>query len=163
MRWFWIFAVGLLLLAVQMGLVSNLEIPGGGPDLVLLLVIFLALYGPMEDAPIAGWLLGIAKDSLSAGTFGLHAVLFMVMAFLLSRIRADIFLEYNVSHAFNAAVSTFLAYLGAGVWHSLDGGRFFGILPTAAGVAVWNGLLAPLVFVAFFRLSRLLGTVRRPV
>ena len=162
MRWFWTFIIGLLLLAVQMGVISKLAVPAGGPDLLLLFVIFLALYGPMDDAPISGWLLGLAKDSLSAGTFGLYAVLFMALAFVLSRIRADIFLEYNISHAFNAALSTFFVYLGAGVWHSLDGGGILAMMPVVVGVAVWNGVLAAPAFYVFFRFSRLVNAARRP-
>jgi len=161
-RWIWTFVVGLFLLGFQMGVVSVLRPLGGGPDFLLLFVIFLSLYGPMDDAPIAGWLLGFAKDCLSVGTLGLYAVLYMAISFFLSRIRADIFLEYNVSHAFNAAVSTFVVYLGASLWHSLDGAPLGAMVLTSAGVALWNGVLAPLVFRLFFKFGRVLNTSRRP-
>ena len=162
MRWFWIVVLGLAVLALEMSLVSKMRGLGGGPDLLLLFVIFLSLYCPMEDAALSGWLLGLAKDSLSDGTFGLYAVLYMGLGFFLSRIRADIFLEYNVSHVANAAVSTMLVYLCVAVWRSMQGLPMFSMLPTIIGISVWNAVLAPAVFFVFFRFSRLLDAARRP-
>ena len=162
MRWLWIILVGVGLLALDVGVVCELRGLGGGPDLMLLFVIFLALYGPMDDAPISGWLLGLAKDSLSTGSFGLYAVLYMAIAFFLSRVRADIFLEYNISHAVNAAVSTLVVYLGACFWHWTQDLGFAGMAPVALGVSLWNAALAPPVFYVLFRFSRLLDVAARP-
>ena len=161
-RWFWIIVLALALLAIEMTIVSRVRSFGGGPDLVLLFVIFLSLYGPMDDAPLSGWLLGLAKDSLTDGTFGLYAVLFMALGFFLSRIRADIFLEYNISHVANAAVSTLLIYVAVAVWHSTQGLPVLSMLPVVVGVSIWNALLAPGAFYVFFRFSRLLDAARRP-
>jgi rod shape-determining protein MreD len=160
-RWFWIVLIGFLLLAFETGVVSQVRDFAWGPDLLLLFVVFLALYGPVEDAPISGWLLGIAKDALSAGTLGLFAVLFMGLSFLLSRIRADIFLEYNKSHVVNAALSTLLVYLGAAVWQWLEGTTALGLVGGVLGVSLWNAALAPFVFGLLFKLAGPLKTPRR--
>jgi rod shape-determining protein MreD len=162
MRWFWTIAIGVALLAFEIGFVSNFRQLGGGPDFVLLFVIFLALYGPMDDAPISGWILGLAKDSLSDGVFCLYAVLYMALGFFLSRIRADIFLEYNTSHVVNAAASTLLVYVGVSFWHWTESGGFFSMLPVAFTVSLWNAFLAPLAFWFFFKFSRFLDAARRP-
>ncbi len=162
MRWVWIIVIGLGLLALEVGVVPHARGLGSGPDLMLLFAVFLSLYGPIEDAPISGWLLGMAKDSMSAGTFGLYAVLFMVLSFFLSRIRADIFLEYNKSHIVNAALATLVVYTGASLWSWAEGSSILAMIPAAAGVCIWNALLAPLVFRLFFRFSRPLEVLRRP-
>ena len=162
MRWFWILIVGLVLLVLEVSVVAALRRFGGGPDLVLLFVVFLALYAPLEDAPLSGWILGMGKDALSAGPLGLYAVLFMGIAFFLSRIRADIFTEYNSSHMVNAGISTLLVCIGAALWHSLEGVPLSGLAASAAGVAVWSALLAPVVFRGLFLLSRPLEAARRP-
>lgn len=162
MRWFWICLIGFALLVIDVGAASHLRALAGGPDVVLLFAIFLALYGPVEDAPLSGWLLGITKDALSVGTFGLFAVLFMALCFFLSRIRADIFLEYNKSHIVNAGLATLACYLGAAVWHSIQGDPPGPVLASALMVAAWSALLAPVAFRLFFKCSRLLETARRP-
>lgn len=162
MRWVWVFFIGLLLLAVEIAVISRMRGLGGGPDLVLLFVIFLALYCPMDDAPLSGWLLGLAKDSLSTGTFGLYAVTYMAVAFILSRMRADIFLEYNISHVANAAASTLFVYVVAAVWEATQGMSMGAMFPTVIGVTVWNAVIAPGVFFVLFRFSRFLDAVRRP-
>lgn len=161
MRWFWVSLIGLVLLSVEVGSLANLRPFGGGPDLVLLFVIFLSLYGPADDAPISGWLLGLAKDCLSSGTFGLHAVIFMAVAFLLSRVRADIFLEYAKAHVVNAGSATLVVYLAAGLWRWFDGAAAAGTPGFVIGVTLWNALLAPAAFRVFFKFSRRLEAVRR--
>lgn len=161
-RWLWICIIGSALLVLEVGVVSRLRGLGEGPDLMLLFVVFLSLYGPVEDAPLSGWLLGIAKDGLSVGPMGLYAVLFMGLAFFLSRIRADIFLEYNKSHIANAGLATLLTYSCAGLWHWLGGTGAVSIVPAIVGVSVWNACLAPLMFRLFFGCSRVLETARRP-
>ncbi len=163
MRWVWIAAAGFVLLALEVGVAAHLKGFGGGPDLALLFVVFLALYGPLEDAPISGWVIGISKDMLSGGQVGLYAVLFMGLSFFLSRIRADIFLEYNKSHIVNCGIATLAVYLGAGAWYWVEGASIVGTAPLVLGVSVWNAALAPAAFWAFFKLSRALGTSRRPV
>jgi len=160
-RWIWICALGFALLVVQVGAVVHLAPLGGGPDLVLLFVVFLALYGPVEDAPLSGWLLGAGRDALSGGAFGLFAVLFMALSFLLSRIRDDIFLEYNTSHVVNAALATLLVYLAAAGYHLLEGAAAGVVLPASLGVAAWNGALAVPAFWLFWRFARALRTPRR--
>ncbi|MCD6405110.1 MAG: rod shape-determining protein MreD [Planctomycetes bacterium] len=162
MRWVWIIVIGLVLLVLEVGAASQLRGLGSGPDLMLLFAVFLSLYGPIEDAPLSGWLLGMAKDSMSAGTFGLYAVLFMVLSFFLSRIRADIFLEYNKSHIVNAALATLLVYTGASLWNWTQGSGILAMVPAVVGVSIWNALLAPLLFGVFFRFSRPLEALRRP-
>lgn len=151
-----------MLLVIDVGAAAHVRAVAGGPDVVLLFAIFLALYGPVEDAPLSGWLLGIAKDALSAGTLGLFAVLFMALCFFLSRIRADIFIEYNKSHIVNAGLATLVCYCAAAAWHSIQGVPLGSALGSALMVAAWNALLAPLAFGLFFRFSRLLETARRP-
>ncbi len=162
MRWVWIVVFGFALLAVEVGVISQLRPVAVGPDVVLLLAIFLAFYGPVEDAPLSGWLLGLGRDALSAGTMGLYAVLYMGLCFFLSRIRADIFLEYNKSHVVNAAFATFFCYLGSAAWHTLQGAPLGRAVLTALMVAGWNAALAPSAFWLFFNFSRPLETARRP-
>lgn len=154
--------IGFVLLVLEVGLVAHLRPLGGGPDLVFLFAVFLALYGPVEDAPLSGWFLGMGKDALSEGTFGLFAVLFMGITFFLSRIRGDIFLEYNKSHVVNAGLAAFVTYSAAGLWHCLEGADFPAMVVKELGVVVWTAALAPFAFRVFFRFSRLLETSRRP-
>ncbi len=161
MRWFWILLVALVLLAIDTAVVAQVREFAWGPDIVLLFAMFLALYGPVEDAPLSGWLLGMAKDSLSVGTMGLFAVLFMGLSFFLSRIRADIFLEYNKSHIVNAALSTLLVYTCAAVWQWLEGTSAAGLAAAVLGVTVWNAVLAPPVFWVLFKMAGPLETPRR--
>jgi rod shape-determining protein MreD len=161
-RWFWIVLAGFILLVLDVAAMPPLRLIGGGPDLALLLVIFLALYAPVDDATIAGWLIGLMKDSLSTGPFGVYTVTFMCVGFFLSRVRSDIFTESMPAHAANAGAATLAAYMCVCAWRWMDGSIFAAMAPTAVGVALWNAAFAPLVFGVLFRFGRRLGASRRP-
>jgi len=160
-RWFWIVLTGYALLVLEVSVVPVFRQMGGGPDLMLLFVIFLSLYGHVDDAPIVGWFLGLAKDSLSTGPFGLYAVLFLAAAFILSRIRSDIYLESGKAHAANAGVATLFVYLANCFWRWSEGGDLGAMVPVAIGVAIWNAAVAPLAFGIFLRYGRRMGASRR--
>ena len=160
MRWLWILLAGYLLLVLEVGLLQHLRGLGTGPDLVLLFVIFLSLYGPVEDAAISGWVLGASKDALSGGTFGLYAVIFMTLAFFLSRIRSEIFLEYNRSHIVNAAIATLLAYGAVLLWHLSGGSPFLPMVGGLVGTCIWNAVLGPVFFHIFLKFSGPLETAK---
>ena len=145
-----------------MGVVSHLRDVWTGPDLLLVFAIFLSLYGPVEDAPISGWLLGFAKDLLSTGSLGLYAVLFLAVSFFLSRIKTDIFTETIRAHAINALLGTLAAYLAAAAWRWTQGYAFADMLPEVFSTAVWNAAVAPVAFYVFFKWSRRLRVSRRP-
>jgi len=161
-RWFWIGVIGFFLLVIDVGVFSHIRAVAAGPDPVLLFAIFLAFWGPVEDAPVSAWLLGMGKDALSAGTMGLFAVLYMALCFFLSRVRADIFTEYNKSHMVNGGLATLFCYIAAACWHAIQGAPLGPALKAALMVAAWNALLAAPAFWLFFKFSRLLGTARRP-
>lgn len=162
MRWFCFALTGLLLVVLEVSVVPILRPMGGGPDLTLIFVIFLALYGPVDDAAISGWVLGFMKDSLSTAPFGLYSVTFLCVGFFLSRVRSDIFTESMKAHAANAGIVTLVVYMCACAWRSLDGGQFASMVPVAVGVSLWNAAFAPLAFGVFFRYARLLEASRRP-
>lgn len=162
MRWFWIAAVGFLLLVFDVGAVSHLRDAWTGPDLMLLFAIYLALYGPIEDAPLSGWMLGFAKDLLSTGTLGLYAVLFLTVSFFLSRVRTDIFTETIRARAINGGIGTLVVYLAAAGWRWTQGYAFADMLPEVFLTAAWNAALAPVVFHLFSKWWRRLKVPRRP-
>lgn len=162
MRWFWTLLLGAALLVLDVSVGAQLRALWGGPDFLLIFVVFLSLYCPADDAPIAGWLLGLAKDCLSAGPFGLYAVLFLCLAFFVSRIRADIFTETGKAHMVNTGLATLMVYTGAVLWMWTIGGGGVSLFRAAMGRVAWNALLAPFMFRLFFRFSAGLGASRRP-
>jgi len=95
------FAAVLFACAVLQGsLLFFIEVENCTPDLFLLLVIFLALYADKEQALLCAWIAGLARDISSAGRLGFHALLFMGAAFLIIRVRDEIYKEEHFTRMF---------------------------------------------------------------
>lgn len=86
------FALVILMCAlIQGSLLFFFQVNNSSPDLFLLFVIFLSLNVDSDRALLTGWIIGICKDISSAGRLGFYGFLFMVAAFLVVKIRDEIF------------------------------------------------------------------------
>ncbi len=85
------FAAALLLLAilVQLTVFGNLRLPGGGgPDLVLVVVVALALTGGPVEGMLGGFLAGLALDVAPPATHlvGQYALVFCAVGYAVGRV-----------------------------------------------------------------------------
>ncbi len=144
-------SVVLLLVAalVQVSVLSRLSLPGGTPDLVLLVVVGLALAsGPMTGA-LSGFFGGLLLDAIppSQSPLGSWALVLCLTGWVAGRLQdfAERSAWIPVAIVAVLAPATLLAYAGLGVL--LGDGRvttdaLLGSLPTAT---LYDVMLAPFV------------------
>lgn len=106
-RWTVLIAASFLLLALKFFVFSRIEIQGAGPDVLLILFVYVALFAPEGEALAVAWLLGLLADFTSCEVFGLFSTLYVLLAILLIRLREEIY----VDRVLLPAVFTFVASL----------------------------------------------------
>ncbi|MGI8695071.1 MAG: rod shape-determining protein MreD [Mycobacteriales bacterium] len=92
-REFWrlvLTGVGIVLtLALQTTVVSRLPLPGGRPDLLLVVVVAAALGGGVNVGVGIGFTVGLAADLLSPHPAGLLALIYLVVGLTVGRIDSE--------------------------------------------------------------------------
>lgn len=136
-------------------------IGGLRPDWVFVLVIFFALYARRSDAILAGWILGLGVDLLSAERLGLFALVYCLLAVGVNAIRDYVFLKHAGTHfvvtlaAGVLAQSAFVAYrCVTGSLASEGVGR---AIVFGCAVAVYSAAWAPPIHHLFLKVSGLFG------
>ncbi|HUW33030.1 MAG TPA: rod shape-determining protein MreD [Planctomycetota bacterium] len=85
------FLVLLLILAaavvIQTTVADLASIGPARPDVVVALVVYLALTYELREVFVPIWGLGILRDAFSAAPMGLHGLVFLVIALLISYVR----------------------------------------------------------------------------
>ena len=156
-----------LLVAViaQVSVVMRLSLPGGGPDLVLMLLATAALVlGPVNGA-LLGFLTGLFGDLLSTHVLGQTTLVFLLVGYLVGLVadateRSAVVALAAVSGA--VAVAT-LADVAVAALLGADGLASPGHTVVRALVtALYAALLTPFLFPAFTAGLRGIRRVRRP-
>ena len=132
------------------------------PDLFLLLVVFSASRAPRQRAPALCWLIGLAKDLLSAGPLGGYALLYLAAGFAILRVRQSA----NTRVFLVQALTAFLAAFATEGLHFLmvSVGEGFAIasgdVRTLFMSSLFTALLAPLCFWSLERFTMRRGPGR---
>jgi rod shape-determining protein MreD len=153
------FAAGLLLLAVliQLTVLNNVRLPGGGagPDLVLVVVVALALTGGPLEGMLGGFCAGLALDVAPPATHlvGQYALVFCLVGYAAGRIGSH--LEESAWApigvvAVGSAVGELLFALTGMIFGNLDitWSAVGHLLPSSV---VYDVLLSPFVLYAVVR------------
>ena len=153
--------VGYLAVVVQTTVVPLVSLGAVGPDLLLTVAMFLALFAPKHPALVGGWILGLAKDVTGGGPVGAWAVLFLAAAATLIEVRDLLFIQRALTQAALMAVVALpmnLAYVAAR-W-ALAGGRpTLTAVGLVVGCAVFTAVVTPPVVWFLGRFRRVLGLV----
>ncbi|HVQ94540.1 MAG TPA: rod shape-determining protein MreD [Mycobacteriales bacterium] len=103
-----------LAVVLQESVLARLPLPGGAPNLLVVLVVGVALAAGASAGMAAGFATGLLADLSSAHPVGVLALCFGLVGFLAGLLDADT--ERGVVRAFAvvavAAASTYLIYLG---------------------------------------------------
>lgn len=153
--------LALLALWVQTCILPSFHIRGARPDILLILAVFLALYGEDDHWPVRYWLLGLLKDIFSAGPLGLHALLFAFIGSGVGLIRGEVFREHPFTRAFTVFLAVLLANGGAATIHALRAENLWAgdLALCVFAEALTSAVLAP-VCMPFFMLFRSLLGIR---
>lgn len=160
MRW-WTFAIlAIVTLLIQSTLAPMLSIRGSWPDLLFILAIHYALWGPWPDVGLAGWLLGLLMDLQSHGRVGLHAFAFGGVAWAIYYVRRVLFRDHWLTQMLITFVFAGLVRLGVQMYDSIRSGagpEFSANVAPALGVALYTALLAPYIHWPLIRMHRWTG------
>jgi rod shape-determining protein MreD len=96
----WLLAIAAAALAVELTLLSNVAWAGARPDLLIPVVIFAALFAA-EPSHVLGtaWVAGLMRDLGTAGPLGQYALIYLVIAWILSGARTYLFREHPLTQA----------------------------------------------------------------
>lgn len=84
MRWFAYFILAYLILGLQLGLGAHMQFRGAAPNLVLLVVVFISLNAPRDEAMLGSLLLGAMQDLVTLQPMGLYALSYGLVAMLIT-------------------------------------------------------------------------------
>ena len=111
--------LGLIAATLQAGIVPAAELGGVKPDLVLLAVLFAALFAPARHVLPLAWFMGTLEDILSTGRFGIYGAVYLAMAYMVLDAREDLFREHPVTHLMVTLLHAFLVFVVVGLLSAL--------------------------------------------
>jgi len=91
MPWVTIISVILCISLIQTTLLHHISALGIQPDLFIIFLVFHSLNSKLERSVHSNWVIGLAKDCFTEGLFGLNTVLFVIMGYLISMIKDNIY------------------------------------------------------------------------
>ena len=164
MRWATFVIVAALLLTLQTAVVPFLEIRGVRPDLLIVGVVYFALYARSRDAFIAAWIIGFCADLMTLERIGLISLSYGLAALCVISIREYLF-RYRALTQFT--MTLFICLLVQTAWIAyrrimyapaqlIWTDWFFGALL----VSLYSALWAPPLHRMLLKFSRSLGIAR---
>jgi rod shape-determining protein MreD len=133
--WVRMAALGSLVFAVQTTLCADLRWHGAGADLVLLLVIAAGIAaGPVRGAR-TGFVVGLCFDLLLLTPFGLSALVYATVAFLVGFIEPHV---YRARHFVTPGVVGIASAIGSVLYAATSG--IFGVQDALTG-GIWRVVL----------------------
>ena len=163
MRWIRYAGILLVLTVLEVEMPALLRPFGAGPDLLVCFALALALHA--NDWRVFGpiWGIGLARDVMSLGPFGLYAILLGGGGIALWIARESLFRHHVLTLILTGAVFTYLLGLAALVRLLLAGGTpaLGGALGRLLVAALLTGVATPLVVKALLRTHLLEGFVPR--
>ena len=148
----WTVAAAFLLGVFETAILSHIQLLPALPDLILILVVYIALYNGTVAGITAGFLSGLIFDFLSLAPLGLHSFVFTAFGFFYGML----YRKYNVRRFFFPLILGLSAtFLKAGILlilHVLFGQsiQIYNLLAASFWIEVAeNALCAPLLFMLF--------------
>ena len=92
----WTVAAAFLLGVFETAILSHIQLLPALPDLILILVVYIALYNGTVVGIMAGFLSGLIFEFLSLAPMGLHSFVFTVLGFL----SGMLYRKYNIRRFF---------------------------------------------------------------
>jgi rod shape-determining protein MreD len=111
MRWLTFVVLGIVAVSFQTTTAVRLTLGGVRADFVFILLVHYALHGRHSSGVVAGWVLGLMMGLTSLEPPGLVALVYGVMALLISSLRDVVFTRHPLTHLTLTAVFCCLAQL----------------------------------------------------
>jgi rod shape-determining protein MreD len=145
--------IGLIVFVVailQVSAFSSISTAGGGPNVLLVLLVAIALLRGAVTGAVAGFAAGLIVDVATLGTLGVTALLLTLAGFWAGR--------YGETTGRARAHAPLAATLAATLFVELDEERGRAVLAALPAALIWNAALA---YPVFGLVRRLIGTTER--
>jgi len=157
MRWFPVFVLAYVAIGIQAGIAGEVRIHGFGPNLGLLVIVFVALGAPREQALLACVLIGAMQDLATQQAPGLYALSYGLIGWLIVGLQNVVYRQHPLTHATLVLLGGIVAALV--LWIH---GRILPRLPHASissllGTAIYTAILAVPALWALQRSRRAFG------
>jgi rod shape-determining protein MreD len=164
MRWISFILGALVVLTLQSVLGPRLQIAGARPDLLLVYVLFFALYGRRLHAVVGAWGIGAVADLMTVERAGLLSLTYFAAAAMVTLIRDSVFRYESVTQFAVVQLTGLVVQIGwlgyrIAIYPAFDppwGTAAVGALAAAA----YTALLAPLLYRLLLRAPALFGLPR---
>jgi len=144
---------------VQSTWFGAISVFGAIPDLSLVILVWLAYKNGPVEGPVSGFIAGFAEDCISASPLGFHAFVKTFVAAMAGLLHGSFYIDRIFLPLVMGFLATILKAVGAGFLVLLFGVKMqtYNFLDRILWVeAVYNGLIAPLVFLLLGLLKKVL-------
>ncbi len=148
MPWITIISVILCISLIQTTLLQHISVLGIQPDLFIIFLVFHTLNSKLERALYTNWSIGLAKDCFTEGLFGLNTVLFVIMGYMISMIKDNIYgrhLATQISVTFIISIIYNFLYLFM-FSMSFTSASLLPLVWKCPLIAIYNSIIVPPVF-----------------
>ena len=156
MRWIPVLLLAYIAIGIQLGISPEARIHGFGPNLGLLVIVFVALGAPREPALLACVLIGGMQDLATQQAPGLYALSYGIVGYLVVGMQNVVYREHPLTHATLVLIGGIIS--GGVIWIH---GRFPPgprvSMTLLLGTAVYTAILAPPALWAMQRGRRMFG------
>ncbi|MFH1422179.1 MAG: rod shape-determining protein MreD [Planctomycetota bacterium] len=163
MRWHIFCLVAFVFVALEAVFPAWLKFHGIYPEIVLMVCLFITLYGEPDKSLLACLFLGMLKDFFSVGRIGTYALIFFVVGFGTSWLRLYIYRERILPQIVVSFAFTFLANLLYVV--SLNFSLFHYPLSECWKIiffiSLYTSLVSPIIFFVLNKIKEHLGIAER--
>lgn len=158
MKWFPFAILTVVAIVLQTSATTMIQIQSIRPDLMFLLAVFYAMWGPWPDAAIAAWVLGLVVDLESLDRIGLHALCFGLAAFAIIKIRQVVFRDHAITQLLVTLVFTVLIHIVFGLYNRWGASsQEESIVWPALMTGIYTAALAPYLHWLLMRMGRWTG------
>jgi rod shape-determining protein MreD len=148
MPWITIISVILCISLIQTTLLQHISVLGIQPDLFIIFLVFHTLNSKLERSLHTNWSIGLAKDCFTEGLFGLNTVLFVIMGYMISMIKDNIYgrhLATQISVTFIISIIYNFLYLFM-FSMSFTSASLLPLVWKCPHIANYNSIIVPPVF-----------------
>lgn len=162
MRWFPFILLAIAGIVCQTTVVPYIRLPGFGPDVMFILAVYYALWGPWPDAALAGLALGFVVDLFTIGhpgRIGLHAFFFGAASWGIIQVRQTLVRTHPMAQVLITLGFAVVVELSVALYHRWAGpnhGASVGV-GWALLSALYTAALSPILLWALSRLNKLTG------
>jgi len=108
LRWLIYFILAYVMLGVQLGLGSYIAFRDVSPNLLVILVVFISLNAPRDEALLASFLLGGFQDLLTLQPLGLFAFSYGIVSLLVCWLAESVRRTHPLTHLSLAFMATMI-------------------------------------------------------